>query len=167
MKRWYVVQTQVRSEQKALWHLQNQGFEAYLPQQTKRWRHARKTQNVKRPLFAGYMFARLDLHQQRWRAIQSSVGVKGLVCYGGAPAPVPEGIVESIRSHEDETGIVRLKSALSFNKGDRVKIDDGPFCGHEGLWECANDTQRISILLDLLGRQVMVRIDADVVSACA
>ena len=46
MKRWYVVYTQARAEERALWHLQNQGFDCFLPRFRTTKRHARKTSIV-------------------------------------------------------------------------------------------------------------------------
>ena len=41
MKKWYVLNTHVRAEAKAAFHIHRQGFECYLPRYMKRCRHAR------------------------------------------------------------------------------------------------------------------------------
>lgn len=86
---WYVVQTHARAERKAAFHLERQGFTVYLPQYLKRWRHARKTEMRRAPLFPRYLFVTMDMAQARWRAIRSTIGVSALVCNGERPAPVP------------------------------------------------------------------------------
>jgi transcriptional antiterminator RfaH len=40
--RWYVVQTHVHAETKAVLHLDRQGYATYLPRYLKRRRHARR-----------------------------------------------------------------------------------------------------------------------------
>ena len=76
--RWYVVQTQPHAESKAARHLCRQGFQIYLPRYLKRRRHARRTETVPAPLFPRYMFVAVDIAVQRWRSIQSTIGVSRL-----------------------------------------------------------------------------------------
>ena len=89
--RWYVVQTQVNGEAKAAENLRRQGYEAYLPRYLKRRRHARKMDFTAKPLFPRYMFVAIDMATQRWRSVQSTIGVSRLVTNGDSPAAVPEG----------------------------------------------------------------------------
>ena len=95
---WFAVRTQPRAEEKAVRHLVNQGFAAYLPRYRRRVRHARRNEIVLRPLFPGYLFVELDPARCRWRSINGTVGVHGR---GGASLLDPLG---SARSH----GCIRL-----------------------------------------------------------
>ncbi|WP_414464656.1 transcription termination/antitermination NusG family protein [Hyphomicrobium sp. DY-1] len=61
-------------------HLRNQGYEVYVPVLRKQIRHARQVREVLRPLFPGYLFARLTHSTMRWRPILSTVGVRSVVC---------------------------------------------------------------------------------------
>jgi transcriptional antiterminator RfaH len=160
-----VVQTQPRAEIRAAAHLARQGFESYLPRYLKRRRHARQIETVAAPLFPRYMFVTVDLAVQRWRAISSTIGVSHLVCQGEAPAPVSCDIIEGLRAREDERGFVRLDRRPPFAPGDRIRILDGAFSACLGLFEGMADRERVSILLDLLGRKVRVTLDADIVTA--
>ena len=164
MESWYVVHTHPRGEPLAIINLNNQGLETYLPRQLKRRRHARRTEWVPAPLFPGYLFVRFDLDRTRWRAIHSTFGVRYLVCNGELPAPVPHGIVEDIRSCEDDDGVVIVSKQAPFDKGERVQIMTGALRDQVGLFDCATDDERIFILLDLLGRQVRVRVPLETVS---
>lgn len=167
MDRWYVVHTQPHAEAKALSHLRNQGFRPYLPRIAKRRRHARKVEEIAAPLFPRYLFVRLDLAAEQWRAIRSTVGVADLVIHGDAPAPVPNGVVEAIRAREDERGLVVLGSAADFRRGDRVTIAEGALEGCVGLFEAATDDERVVVLLELLGREVRVRVPPTALRASA
>lgn len=44
----------------------------------KRVRHARRVQDVPRPLFPGYMFVRVRLDTMRWRPMLAAPGVREL-----------------------------------------------------------------------------------------
>jgi transcriptional antiterminator RfaH len=157
---WYVVRTQPRAEQRAAQQLRQQGFEVYLPRYQKRRRHARRVDMVAAPLFPRYLFVSLDLEHQRWRAVQSTIGVSHLVCNGDEPAPLSSAVVQEIRSREDARGFVSL-AIPRFAQGEKVRVTDGAFSTCVGMFEEMADQNRVSILLDLLGRKVRVVLDLE------
>jgi transcriptional antiterminator RfaH len=161
---WFVVQTQVNAEAKAARNLLRQGFEIYWPRYLKRRSHARKIDEVAAPLFPRYMFVRIDMATQRWRAIQSTLGVASLVLNGAEPAPVPPQVLCSLRAREDESGYVKLDKRPKFALGDKVRVIAGAFAENFALFEGLTDRDRILILLEMLGRRVLVSIEADMVA---
>ncbi len=163
--RWYVVQTQVNGETKAAEHLRRQGYEIFLPRYMKRRRHARKIDFVARPLFPRYMFVAIDIATQRWRSIQSTFGVSHLVTNGDEPAVVPDGVISALKAREDTKGFVKMDAQPRFAPGDKVRVLAGAFMDNAGLFNGIADHDRVSILLNMLGRQVRVLLDADMVAA--
>ncbi len=164
-ERWYVVQTHVHAEQKAAHHLLRQGFSIYLPRHLKRRRHARRVEMLPAPLFPRYLFVAIDVAMQRWRSVQSTVGVAHFVCNGDAPAAVSNDVIAALRAREDDRGFVRLDVRPLFAPGDAVRVTEGVFSASFGLFEGMADHQRVAILLDLLGRKVRVLLDEDAVAA--
>ena len=162
---WYVVQTHANAEIKASMHLSRQGFEVYLPRYLKRRRHARRVEIVPMPLFPRYLFVAVDIASQRWRSIHSTIGVSRLLCNGDEPALVARGIVEQLQSRHDGHGFIKLDRRLLFAPGDKVRVVEGVFSACLGLFEGMTDHQRVSILLDLLGRKVRVVLDVEAVAA--
>jgi transcriptional antiterminator RfaH len=162
---WCVVQTQPHTESKAASHLVRQGFISYLPRYLKRRRHARRTELVAAPLFPRYMFVAVDIATQRWRAIQSTIGVASLVRNGDVPATVPLEVISELKLREDARGFIQFDTKPRFVAGDKVRVVDGVFIDCLGLFECCNDQDRVAILLDLLGRKVRVVIDGMSVAA--
>ena len=160
---WYAVYTQAGKEAFAAENLINQGFEPYLQRYRKRRRHARRVDTVLAPLFPRYLFVRMNPEQQRWRSINGTFGVSYLLSDGNEPRPVPEDIIAAIRAHEDG-GIVAVQ-APSFEKGQRLRVTDGPFADLEGLFECLDDRERIVLLLDFMGRVVTTRLPGHAVTA--
>ena len=165
MKRWYVAQTHARAESSALAHLNRQGFTAYLPQFLKQRKHARRIDWVRAPLFPRYLFIQIDTACERWRAINSTVGISGLVSHGGSPSPLPDHVIKEIGSRENNDGLISINDISDFKEGDNVEILDGPFYGQQGLFSGTSDDRRVFILLNLLGRQVKVRTPCDAVAA--
>ncbi len=157
--RWYVVQTQPHGESKAVWHLGRQGFATYLPRYEKRRRHARRVETVAAPLFPRYLFVAIDMAAQRWRSIQSTIGVSRLVCNGDDPASVAGSVVDGLRRREDGHGFVTFERRPRFTMGEQVRIVDGIFASSLGLFDGVSDGERVAVLLDLLGRKIRVVFD--------
>jgi transcriptional antiterminator RfaH len=162
---WYAVQTHPHCESKAMQHLIRQGFEVYLPRYLKRRRHARRVDTVAAPLFPRYLFVAVDQLTQRWRAIRSTIGVTDLVRQGDQPATVADKVIHELRTHEDERGLIRLQPRALFANGDKVIVVNGVFSTCLGLFEGMKDKDRVSVLLELLGRKVRVLIDAESIAA--
>ena len=163
--RWYVAQTHPRAEAKAAAHLSRQGFPTYLPRYLKRWRHARRVETVAAPLFPRYLFVAVDMGMQRWRSIQSTIGVMHLVCNGEEPAAIHSRIIDDLKNRESELGFIELDQYQKFRPGDKLRVIDGVFSDSLGLFEGMTDHERVTILLDLLGRKVRVMLDAELVTA--
>lgn len=162
--RWYVVQTQVNGEAKAAENLRRQGYEIYLPRYLKRRRHARKVDFTAKPLFPRYMFVAIDVTTQRWRPVQSTFGVARLVTNGDEPAMVPEGVIPALKAREDAKGLIRMDARPVFAKGDKMRVLAGSFMDNVGLFNAMADHDRVSILLEMLGRKVRVLLDAELVA---
>jgi transcriptional antiterminator RfaH len=158
MKQWYAVYTQPRNEERALEHLQRQGFEVFLPRYLKRRSHARRVAMAPAPLFPRYLFVSFDPDQQRWRAIRSTRGVIGLVSVGDSPVPVPEAVVGEIERRRDDDGYVVLARQFDLKRGMRIRIDTGPFAATEAIFEAKRDEERVIALLNLMGREVVVQV---------
>src|SRR4051794_11149412 len=163
-QRWYVVQSQPNAENKAVTHLERQGFATYLPRYQKKRRHARRVEIVPAPLFPRYLFVGIDLGAQRWRSIFSTFGVSRLVCNGELPTPIADQVIHGLKAREED-GFVRLMYRPNFQAGDKIRILDGAFADCLGLYEGMKDSDRVAILLDLLGRKVRVTVDVDAVAA--
>lgn len=161
---WFVVHTHPRAEDTALRHLTRQGFVAFLPQYLKRRRHARRTDWVRAPLFPRYLFVAMGAAVTRWRAISSTVGVSHLVCHGETPAPVPPGIVEDIQGRIAEDGLIPMAPEVPFRSGDAVRVTAGALAEQIGLFDSVTDDERVILLLDLLGRQVKVKLPLETVA---
>ena len=164
MKQWYVVTSKAHEETKALFNLKRQGFNAYLPQYKKTRRHARRTDTVLAPLFPNYLFIEFDLDMDNWACINSTIGVSKLIRFGSVPTPLRTELVNEIKAREDPDGTVSLNRYLAIKKGDEVTINTGAFSEHRGVFECQDDDARIVILLDLMGRDVRVRLPSSAIS---
>lgn len=152
--RWFVVQTRPNREFGATHQLECQGFEVFLPVIWKTVRHARQFRKVKSPFFPRYLFVRLDVARQRWRSVNGTFGVIGLIMEGDRPRPVPEGVVEVLRENADAGGLISVSRSLE--RGDVVRVLDGPFAGRMAELVEIDERGRVRVLLDILGGRVAV-----------
>ena len=90
--------------------------------------------------------------------------MRHLVGHGNRPTSVPEAVIEEIKGREDDSGLVAMARQAIFKRGAPVRVSAGPMADLLGIFECASDEQRVFILLELLGRQVRVRIPAEMVA---
>jgi transcription elongation factor/antiterminator RfaH len=153
-ERWYVVHTLPLSEARAQAQLENQEFLTFLPKRRKTVRHARKLTGVLAPFFPRYLFVVLDLARDQWRSVNGTFGVARLVMQGDQPAPVPHGVVEALFASADDCGLLQLRQ--NFKVGAPVRLATGPFAERLAILDRLDDSGRIRVLLDLLGRQVFV-----------
>jgi transcriptional antiterminator RfaH len=164
MSDWFVVYTQPNGEARALANLRRQGYEAYLPRCRRSRRHARKVDTVERPLFPRYLFVAFDLMRARWRPILSTFGVCDLVRHGDTPQRLPEGVVEEIRAGEAAHRFDAPDPLSGAAAGAAVRILAGPFADLIGKLQAAAESERVTLLLDLLGREVRLRLPRDAVA---
>jgi len=156
---WFAVNIRPQCERIAVVNLERQGFCSFLPVRLKTVRHARQFRTVVAPLFPGYLFVSLDMARDRWRSVNSTYGVTGLVMGGDQPARVPPGIVEALVALSAERGVVRLDRGLRL--GQRVKLLAGPFTDLIGTLERLDDQGRVRVLLEMMGTTVPVAMNSD------
>jgi transcriptional antiterminator RfaH len=155
---WIVASTHPHKEQLALDNLARQGFHSYCPRIRRRTRHARRLQVVLRPLFPGYVFIRLNPEKEQWRSIASTFGVRSLIRFGERPGTVPDQFVCGLRSTEAGGAVTIPRARDSYEVGEKVRMREGPFEGLIATVLSANESERITVLMDLLRRSVRVRI---------
>ena len=162
MNRWYVVHTQPRAEDRALWHLRNQGFRCFMPRFHKTRRHARKTDVVLEPLFPRYLFIRFDADLSRWRAINGTRGVVELLRQGTRPLPIANDVIEALMAGADKNDVTSLAALGVFCKGRAVRITTGAFAGQTGKVAevFAKGRDRVRVLLNVLGVDTELQVPA-------
>lgn len=153
---WYLIHTKPRQEALALTNLSRQGFECYMPMLKLQKIRQRKTALVAEPMFARYLFIRLDTSGsgQSWSPIRSTLGVNQLVKFGGQPAKVDGQLIDLIRFREQNNPAQPM-----FAPGEHVVVADGPFVGLEAIYQTTDAESRSMILLEMLSKPVSMRID--------
>lgn len=161
-KRWYLVYTKPRQEELARANLERQGFGTYLPLiRNARRRLGRRVICIE-PMFPRYLFIHLDTETDNWAPIRSTFGVSKLVRFGPEPTPVPDALVATIRRRDDQSGVQDIP-LHEFRPGERVRVEEGPLMGYEGIFLARTSQERVLVLLEIVGREAKTKLDISVI----
>jgi len=156
MNLWYVIQTKPKKEEEARSYLSMKGLEIFNPLMEAFLIRNGKVNKQLKPLFPSYIFGKFDLDQD-YSLVRWARGVKKILGFGAYPTPVSEEVVEVIKKRTDSNGIV--KRDLYLEPNDMVRIKSGPLKDLLGIFErWVSDSDRVRILLNLIGYQPVVEI---------
>lgn len=117
-------------------------------------------QKLLEPMFPRYLFIHLDEESENWSPIRSTRGVIRLVRFGLIPARVPDALIDQIRALEvDHT--ISVEALPKMGEGDAIKIVEGAFAGHEGIFQAHSGARRATILLKIADRYTRVQMSID------
>jgi transcription elongation factor/antiterminator RfaH len=165
MNLWYVIQTKPKKEEEAVSYLSTRGVEIFNPlMETFALRNGKMNKELK-PLFSGYIFGKFDL-EKNYPLVRWGRGVKKVLGFGGYPTSISEEIVEIIKERTDTEGIVRVKQ--NFKANDVIRIKTGPLKDLLAIFErWVSDSERVRILLNLIGYQPAVEIHYSMIEKVA
>ena len=149
---WYLIQCKPRECFRAMEHLQNQAFEAFLPTLSREVLRRGKRETVLEPLFPHYLFVRLSDVADNWAPLRSTRGVARVVRFGDTPLSVPDDIVSALQEP------VPTQPQALFEAGDKVQITEGALAGLEAIFAATDGDERVVLLIKLLHQQQTVRV---------
>lgn len=166
-RRWFVVRTNPRCEDRALANLSAAGFDAFLPKGKRETVHARTKARIERPftLMVGYVFAAVPvvLQNEHWPVLKACQGVRGVLGTDKGPLALPEREVELLRiaEVEDRLRVEREVRASAMRPGMQVRITSGPFALFDAVIVDAEVREAVSVLISLFNRQTQVTVPVD------
>jgi len=161
MKHWLAIHTKPKQEGTAEENLVRQCFEIYHPRIKLPRRRRGKWKDVIESLFPRYLFIRLEFGKDDISPIRSTIGVTGLVQFGGQIATVPADLIDSLKVREDPVSGLYLVDEPIFKKGDEIILQQGPFTGMKGIFEATSGEERVIILLNLMGKPHRIKVSRD------
>jgi transcriptional antiterminator RfaH len=136
------------------------GLEYYAPEfpPPPRTRKGSVRDRRRRWVFPGYVFFRPTGDIETWSDIRWAAGVVRILEQDGRPARVSDDVIRHLRRRIAERDICRSK--LGFVAGQPVVIERGPLAAVDAIFDRElNASDRVQILVDLMGRQLPVRMD--------
>ena len=151
---WFGLKVRPRREALASAGLRAKGYQELAPTYVSRRRWSDRYKDVALPLFPGYVFCRFD---PRYRLpVLTTPGVVGVVGLGPTPQPISSAEMDGIRALL-QSGL--LAEPFPFlRQGDRVRIEEGPLTGTEGIIVNVKDSCRLVVSVSLLQRSVSIEI---------
>lgn len=117
----------------------------------------KKTSN--RKFFPGYVLVQMELDDTTWHVVKNTPKVTGFIGSRTEPAVIPEDEVEKIKKQMEE-GKEKPKPKYSFEKGDSVRVVDGPFINFNGVVEEVKPEKgKLRVLVSIFGRPTPVELD--------
>ncbi|MDD5422913.1 MAG: transcription termination/antitermination protein NusG, partial [Candidatus Omnitrophica bacterium] len=112
-----------------------------------------------RKFFPGYILVEMELNDETWYLIKSIPGVTGFVGAGARPLPLREDEIDMILKQAKEAK-EKPTPKVVFDKGENIRVNDGPFTNFNGVVEEANLTKgKIKVMISIFGRATPVELE--------
>ena len=112
-----------------------------------------------RKFFPGYILVNMELNDETWHIVRNTPKVTGFVGGSSRPTPIPDEEVKEIMNQISE-GTLRPKPKVTFEKGDSIRIIDGPFVNFNGIVdEVKPDKGRLKVLVSIFGRETPLELE--------
>lgn len=158
ISRWYLAYTKPRQEHIALFNLEQQAFEAYLPLYKKFKKTEQGPAALFEPMFPRYILFRPRRSEQSISSVRSTKGIATLVRFGFEPALVLDDLVQRIRQIEVNRHHATLQDISNLKAGQSVVLQHTPLAGMEGFIQSVS-SKRVAVLLEILGRPTVVQLE--------
>jgi transcriptional antiterminator NusG len=118
-----------------------------------------KKVTAERRFMPGYVLVRMEMSDRGYHLINSINRVTGFLGPQGRPMPMRDAEVNAILNRVQE-GEEAPRTLISFEIGERVKVNDGPFEGFDALVEGVDEqNQRLKVTVSIFGRETPVELE--------
>ncbi len=166
--KWYVIHTLTGQEDKVRTGieakiqegaLKDKVFQVLIPtEQVSEVKDGKKRISL-RKFFPGYVLVEMDLDDDIWYVIRNMAGVTGFIGTKTRPVPLLDSEVNQIIKQTEERKEKPTPKVI-FEKGDSVKVIEGPFINFNGNIEEVNpDKGKIKVMVSIFGRATPVELE--------
>ncbi len=167
-KKWYVVHTYSGYENKVKFALEEKvrsiGKEDFfgdvlVPSEKVVEMAKGQKRTTMRKFFPGYILVNMDMNDESWHIVKGIPKVTGFVGGQEKPPSVSDEEIEKI-TRQMEEGAVRPKPKVLFDRGENVRVIDGPFTNFTGIVEEVKPEKgKLRVLVSIFGRATPVELD--------
>lgn len=117
-----------------------------------------KRKIIEEKIYPGYVLVEMVVTDDSWYVVRNTPNVTGFVGSGTTPIPVSQ---EEIQYLQKRMGLENPQYEIGVEKGDSVKIIDGPFKDFDGkVSEIDRERGKIKVLVNMFGRDTPVELDS-------
>lgn len=110
-------------------------------------------------IFPGYILVKMELNDLSWNLVKNIPRVSGFLGGSGRPVPIPEKEVMNVLKQVEEGSVVK-EVEISFEVGETIKINDGPFQTFTGVVDDVdNSKKRLKVSVSIFGRPTPVELE--------
>lgn len=172
-RNWHIMTCAPNLERKAEDRLKQHRFDCYLPKKLCKVSYGvrggpqnrKRKREVLRPIAPGYLFLRFsfDLDQHRRGKLADVEGVHNFLRFGSDYAILTSAEINKLFNYECD--LLNKKIPANSNEalkvGDKVRVIEGPFAEIDGDVNGVDANDGLSVLMDILGRKVPVKLFAE------
>ena len=113
----------------------------------------------KKKFFPGYVLINMEMNDATWHVVKNTPKVTGFVGSATSPVPLTQEEVDRI-INQVSVAAEKPKPKFQFQRGDAVRIIDGPFSNFQGsVDEVNNDRATVKVMVTIFGRSTPVELD--------
>lgn len=167
-KNWYIIHTYSGFEQKVADSLRSRaqafGFadkigQLLIPTEEVIELRSGKKVTSKRLLYPGYVLVEMEMNDQLWHEVKNTPRVTGFVGGGNSPVPLTADEVNQVL-YRQATAAERPRPKMNFERGETVRINEGPFANFSGKVDEVNpERNTVRVLVTIFGRATPVELD--------
>jgi transcription termination/antitermination protein NusG len=119
-----------------------------------------KKRKSQRKFFPGYILVEMEMDDNTWHVVKDTPKVTGFVGGTTNPTPLTEEEVSHILKQAEEGAVAPTQPKIAYQKGDRVRVVDGPFSSFIGTVEDVNPAHgRLRVMVSIFGRSTPVELE--------
>ncbi len=132
-------------------------FDIIVPTEKKIKIKAGKRVTVEEKIYPGYVLVEMVVTDASWYVVRNTPNVTGFIGLGTTPTPVDP---QEILSLKKRMGQEEPKYRIDVEKGEQIKIVDGPFKDFDGEVRDIDEARgKIKVLVMVFGRETPVELD--------
>jgi transcriptional antiterminator NusG len=169
IKNWYVVHTYAGFENKVKTNiletvtklgLQEKIAQILVPTEEVLSLKGGKKRKSQRKFFPGYILVEMEMDDNTWHIVKDTPKVTGFVGGTTNPTPLTDEEVSHILKQAEEGAVAPTQPKVAYQKGDRVRVIDGPFSNFVGTVEDVSPTHgRLRVMVSIFGRSTPVELE--------
>lgn len=174
--KWYIVNTYSGSEETvkaslreriAKAKLESLFGEIYIPKMSvEKVLKSGKKKKVTKTSFPGYVLVQMSFCDEALACVTNTPKVTGFVGNHRNPRPMPDREVLNLIDHSSVAQAkMEASAAMTFHKGEHVRVIDGPFTNFDGVVEEVRaDKMKLKVLVSIFGRETPIELGYSQVS---
>ena len=167
-KEWYIIHTYSGFERKVaeglmnrvqMYSLQDEIGQILIPTEDVVEMKGGKKVVTSKLFFPGYILVEMKMSDDTWYLVRNTPKVTGFVGQGSKPTPLTEEEVHQV-VHRVSSADEKPKPKFVFERGETVKVIDGPFSNFTGEVEEVNlERSTVKVMVTIFGRATPVELE--------